>query len=126
MNVFTYDSQNFEIDVNQYLFEIDGLKLQIKRILNDIFALKLPTFKKNNLHRLEVVKSSLPFVMPKKIEQNTDLLDLWERIFLQFQSQFKYVVIGQRVSYVNEKVDDLKEYLKKYKDSLQIDPEFLM
>ena len=121
---FTFYANKSEASMHEYCSEIKVLKEGIKTILDDILALKLPTFKTNNLPWLEVVKSHFRWI---KMENDTDLLRLWAAIFIVLEDYGS--MVREEIVHATDiptKVNVLTETLRKYKDSLRIYKDFLV
>ena len=124
---FTFHANKFDVSMQDYWSEMKTLKQKIKSILDDILALQLPTFKTNNLQRFEVLKSA-PSTRWINMKKDTVLRSLWNGIFINLQLYGSWVR-GDMTLYATKilaKVNVLTETLRKYKDSLKIDKDFLV
>ena len=115
--------------MHDFSHEMEILKEEIKTIFEEIYALKLPTFKiiHLDLHRLDMVVKAMQHNFGK-MKDNAFMSLLWDLIFYRLKS-FGWKVRSKVLLYAREipaKVNVLTETLRKYKDSLKIDKDFLV
>ena len=133
---FSYHAKELETSIQNYLSEMNTFSDQIKLAYKELFTIRYPIINSHNVYQLKLISGAqsindnLIMIIVESLKENmeTNILKLWDLIFERLtinMIRIKSAVVLSADDIITE-VNEFTSDLRKYKESLKVETDFLM